>query len=91
MKKTTYPVEMDINMMSELRAMIQYMQQHYPFVPKSLYDLEHELGAIIIEGCFKHKIKRVSFRIESNSVESVCPKCSQKRYKQLMKEFGKEE
>ena len=85
-----YKVEMNVETMRDVKDLIYFCRDHFPFTKNTLWNLCRELSNIIQDGCFKHNRLRKEFRTGTNSTESICPKCSPKRYTELRKDFKEE-
>jgi len=84
-----YKVELDIETMQDIKDLIYFCSQHFPYTKKNLWSLERQLGEIIKHGCFKHNILRETFRTSPQESISLCKKCNPKEYAKLKKEAKK--
>lgn len=86
MEKKTYKVELDIETMQDIKDLIYFCNEHFPYTKSSLWKVNKEFENIILNGCFKHNILRENFNTGENSSISICRLCNPKKYSKLKKE-----
>jgi len=56
MRENTFKVEIDIETMEDIRKLISFASETYPFITKRLFEFDTKLHNIIQRGCFKHNL-----------------------------------
>jgi hypothetical protein len=83
----TYPIQMTQKQMRQFIRMYDWMQKNIPYIPSDLAQLRYDIEVVFNRGCFIHKRLTVTFRISHNETETVCPDCSQERYRELKSQY----